>query len=1077
MHLFLKLLAAVGIFTLTAQAAPAATEYWDTNGATPGTNASTTAGGGIAQTQFTFDPTGSTSTFLFNSGDALVLSADNGISTSTGLNTLNFGVNTTVNGLTFNHGTFTLTGNGNGTLTLGNGLTVSNTIDGATTLASSMINVLLSTSQNFSDNSSKALNIQTGLLSSAASGVTTLTNNGSGTGTVTFSGVIGNGSSGSTMAVTQNSSTSALALNGGNTYSGGTTVNAGVVDFNNFQSFGIGTIHLNNGAGLTGTAGFTNNGGLSNNIVLGTGGGVINFSGDTFFDSVVTGGTGLTIGTGDVLVSQSAASNVGTLNLVGSGTISPSNRILFFSYPGLFNGATVNLSNGYILDFSEFGPTVDNVINFGTNTAFEARNGINISLTKATLASSGTFLIGADDVASNNNFYLSNTATSTLANLTGNLVISTNSSNNNTEFDSGFTGIGSVEYKIAAGGKIHLDGTGSYSGGTIIDSGTIESDGPSTTLGKDGSNITLAGGAFTFGGSISTFNHNFILSNAAGSIINGAGDDFINGDFNGGNGVTFNGGDIIITGSSLANNNVSSITTSGGRVILFDNLDILNNNATLHVTNGATFSFGSGTGLGNAPGHMSDAAPTNQMTFDSGTALEVRDTNLTVDIANLNLPTAGSITIGGDDVAGGQIFITDNQNLGIALTGNMTYNISTGSQPTPVFFGPAISGAYGITKSGGGTMYLEGFNSYAGGTTINGGTLEILGENGNASPDYNVTNGNLEIAGGSVGHISDSSNIVLGGGTTSGELILGDSMFFGATQTIASLTTSGTGTANAVINGGGAGMGGSALIIDNDVDDTFSGTIGGTGIGQNELSLEKSGQGTLTLSGINTYTGGTTVDSGKLAVNGSVAGNIVVNYGAEVGGHGKIGGTISGQGAVSPGNSPGILTAAAVDSSGGTSFNFEFTLNSAPTYGNAAASGNDVLHLNGSTPFAFALTSSNDVNLYFAQTGSFQGGFFINGSTSSLAANLTNATFTYYLLDNTNGTISYNGNLYDLTSGTASTVAVAGANFTDGTVSGATEQFTISSVPEPSTYALIGLSVLALAWRLRRKTNIARLPL
>ena len=46
----------------------------------------------------------------------------------------------------------------------------------------------------------------------------------------------------------------------------------------------------------------------------------------------------------------------------------------------------------------------------------------------------------------------------------------------------------------------------------------------------------------------------------------------------------------------------------------------------------------------------------------------------------------------------------------------------------------------------------------------------------------------------------------------------------------------------------------------------MSGVIGGIG-----GSLVKTGSGTLTLSGINSYTGATTVNAGTLMVNGSIA--------------------------------------------------------------------------------------------------------------------------------------------------------------------------------------------------------------
>jgi hypothetical protein len=70
----------------------------------------------------------------------------------------------------------------------------------------------------------------------------------------------------------------------------------------------------------------------------------------------------------------------------------------------------------------------------------------------------------------------------------------------------------------------------------------------------------------------------------------------------------------------------------------------------------------------------------------------------------------------------------------------------------------------------------------------------------------------------------------------------------------------------------------------------------------------------MTLTRFNMYTGPTTVAGGKLIVNGSIAGNAVVQSGATLGGGGTVHGTTTVQngGTLSPGNSPGILTTIAL---------------------------------------------------------------------------------------------------------------------------------------------------------------------
>ena len=85
--------------------------------------------------------------------------------------------------------------------------------------------------------------------------------------------------------------------------------------------------------------------------------------------------------------------------------------------------------------------------------------------------------------------------------------------------------------------------------------------------------------------------------------------------------------------------------------------------------------------------------------------------------------------------------------------------------------------------------------------------------------------------------------------------------------TIASLTTIPNGTSSAgdaVVNGGAATT--ATLTVNNSTADTYAGTIGGTGTNQNLVALVKTGAGTLTLSGNNTYTGGTTLNNGIVNV-------------------------------------------------------------------------------------------------------------------------------------------------------------------------------------------------------------------
>jgi len=162
---------------------------------------------------------------------------------------------------------------------------------------------------------------------------------------------------------------------------------------------------------------------------------------------------------------------------------------------------------------------------------------------------------------------------------------------------------------------------------------------------------------------------------------------------------------------------------------------------------------------------------------------------------------------------------------------------------------------------------------------------------------------------------------------------------------------------------------------------------------------------------------------------------------------------------VAPGD-PRILTATQVDPSGGLSFDFAFTQAGSPTYSNASASGNDMLHLTGSTPFVFALTTANTVTLDFSGaafvTGqTYLGGFFTDSSISNSL--LSNANFVYTGLNG--AVVQYEG-----------LVTVPGATFATGTVTnGEVMEFEVLIAPEPESAALLVLGGGALlGWRRRR---------
>ncbi|ELU4827808.1 autotransporter outer membrane beta-barrel domain-containing protein [Salmonella enterica] len=196
-----------------------------------------------------------------------------------------------------------------------------------------------------------------------------------------------------------------------------------------------------------------------------------------------------------------------------------------------------------------------------------------------------------------------------------------------------------------------------------------------------------------------------------------------------------------------------------------------------------------------------------------------------------------------------------------------------------------LSGSGSLVKTGTGELTLSGGNDYSGGTTIIGGTLTA--DHADSLGTGAVANsGVLQVGEGELENTLSGSGSLVKTGT--GELTLsGDNSYSGGTTIIGGTLTAdhadslGTG---AVANSGVLQVG----------EGELENTLSGSG------SLVKTGTGELTLSGDNSYSGGTTIDDGVLIADhaDSLGTGAVANNGVLQVGEGELKNTLSGTGSL-----------------------------------------------------------------------------------------------------------------------------------------------------------------------------------
>ncbi|MFQ6759600.1 MAG: filamentous hemagglutinin N-terminal domain-containing protein [Deltaproteobacteria bacterium] len=341
-------------------------------------------------------------------------------------------------------------------------------------------------------------------------------------------------------------------------------------------------------------------------------------------------------------------------------------------------------------------------------------------------------------------------------------------------------------------------------------------------------------------------------------------------------------GDTTSTQYDGAISGTGSLTKQGSGTFTLSGSNTYSGNTTI---SGGTLSISADNNLGAAPG-----GPTpGSLTLNNGT-----------------LQTTASVTL--------------DANRGIALTGAGIFD--TDAPSDTLIFG-VIAGAGTLTKTGTGLLTLAGVNTYTGATSINGGKLLIGNDTGLGTAPGTATPGHLTFNGGTlqmynfppltvalnanrgIALMAGGGEIEIGSGntTTYAGIISGSGTFskgldgtleLSGTNSYTGLTTVSAGTLRLTggaaiadtgavdLNTSGAvlrllanetigsltGIAGTSVIFENNStlttgdagNTTFAGVMSGAG-----GNLSKQGAGTFTLSGLNTYTGLTTVNQGTLA--------------------------------------------------------------------------------------------------------------------------------------------------------------------------------------------------------------------